>query len=108
MILVSFTAFQETYAPTILARRAAHLRKDTGDSRYYTEHERAMASRSVFSVLLQALTRPLRLLMFHPIVQINAVMSAFDYGKTLIYKLHSTHTLISYPHVYRYPIYCSC
>jgi MFS family permease len=80
MILVSFTAFHETYAPTILARRAAKLRKESGDTRYYTEHERTMASRSVFSVLLQALSRPLRLLMSHPIIQINAVMSAFDYG----------------------------
>ncbi|KAH3938566.1 hypothetical protein HBI24_227890 [Parastagonospora nodorum] len=80
MILVSFSAFHETFAPTILARRAAKLRKDTGDARYYTEHERAMASRSVASVLSQALTRPLRLLLFHPIIQINALMSAFDYG----------------------------
>lgn len=79
MILVSFTAFHETFAPTILARRAAKLRKETGDIRYYTEHERAIASKSVFSVLMQALTRPLRL-MFHPIIQINAIMSAFDYG----------------------------
>jgi hypothetical protein len=80
MIVVSFTAFHETYAPTILARRAAKLRKDSGDTRYYTEFERAMAEKSIFSVLHQALSRPLRLLMFHPIIQINAVMAAFDYG----------------------------
>jgi hypothetical protein len=80
MILVSFNVFKETYAPTILSRRAARLRKDTGNTRYYTEHEQVVAGRSLVSILSQALTRPLRLLAFHPIIQINAVMSAFEYG----------------------------
>jgi hypothetical protein len=80
MIAVSFTAFHETFAPTILSRRAAKLRKETRDDRYYTEHERAMADKSVFFILHRALTRPLRLLLFHPIIQINAVLTAFDYG----------------------------
>ncbi|KAF2025363.1 MFS general substrate transporter [Setomelanomma holmii] len=80
MIVVSFTVFRETYAPTILARRVAELRKDTGNARYYTEHERLLANRSVLSIIWEALSRPLRLLMFHPIIQIDTVISAFDYG----------------------------
>lgn len=80
MIIVSFTAFQETYAPTILSRRAAELRKETGDSRYYTTYERAMAEKPIVSILGQALTRPLRLLAFHPVIQITAVISAVSYG----------------------------
>ncbi|KAF1943719.1 MFS general substrate transporter [Clathrospora elynae] len=80
MIVISFQAFHETYAPTILARRAATLRKDTGDIRYYTAHECAMADRSLLSILTQALTRPLRLLLFHPVIQITAVISAVSYG----------------------------
>lgn len=80
MIAVSFTVFHETFAPTILSRRAVKLRKETGDSRYYTKHERAMAGKSVVSILHRALTRPLRLLIFHPIIQINAILTAFDYG----------------------------
>ena len=80
MILVSFNVFKETYAPTILSRRAARLREDTGDTRYYTEHDRAMTGKSLMFILSQALSRPLRLLVFHPIIQINAVMSAFEYG----------------------------
>ncbi|KAH7384018.1 major facilitator superfamily domain-containing protein [Phaeosphaeria sp. MPI-PUGE-AT-0046c] len=80
MILVSFTAFHETYAPVILNRRAAKIRKETGDARYYTEHERAMADKSVVFLLHRALSRPLRLLIFHPIIQINALLSAFEYG----------------------------
>jgi hypothetical protein len=80
MILVSFTAFHETYAPVILARRAEKLRKDTGDVRYYTHHERALVDKSLPSILSQALSRPLRLLAFHPIIQITSVISAFYYG----------------------------
>lgn len=80
MIAVSFTVFQETYAPVILARRAAKLRKDTGDTRYHTEHEQMIADKSVFSILGNALTRPLRLLFFHPIIVIASVNLAFDYG----------------------------
>lgn len=80
MILVSFNVFKETYTPTILSRRAAQLRKSTGDERYYTEHERALADKSLVSILNQALSRPIRLLVFHPIIQINALMSAFEYG----------------------------
>ncbi|UPX15068.1 uncharacterized protein EKO05_0005531 [Ascochyta rabiei] len=80
MIVVSLTAFKETYAPVILARRAARLRRTTGDTRYYTEHERMVADRSVLSALGSALTRPLRLLLFHPIIIIASVNLAFDYG----------------------------
>lgn len=80
MIAVSFPSFHETYAPTILARRAATLRKDTGDDRYYTEHERAMADKSLVFVLSRALSRPVRLLAFHPVIQITALISAVDYG----------------------------
>ena len=80
MIAVSFTAFHETYAPTILSRRATKLRKETGDSRYYTVHERATAGKSIFIALGQALTRPVRLLAFHPVIQITAIISAVDYG----------------------------
>lgn len=80
MIAVSFTAFKETYAPVILARQAKQLRKDTGDTRYYTEHERLSADKSILAILSNALTRPLRLLLFHPIILIASVNLAFDYG----------------------------
>jgi MFS family permease len=80
MIIASFSAFRETYGPTILSRRAAKLRKETGDARYYTEHEHASAGKSVWSILHQALSRPLRLLIFHPIIQIAGLSSALGYG----------------------------
>lgn len=80
MIAVSFTAFKETFAPVILARCARKLRKESADARYYTEHERLNAHKSVLAILRNALTRPFRLLFFHPIIIIASVNLAFDYG----------------------------
>lgn len=89
MILVSFTTFHETYAPYILQKEAKRLRRETGDHRYQTLHERLHTGQSKFSsVLLKTLTRPLRLLTSHPIIQVVAVISAFNYG--LLYIVLST------------------
>ncbi|KAJ6005529.1 efflux pump antibiotic resistance protein [Penicillium sp. IBT 35674x] len=88
MIAVSFTSFHETYAPLILRRRAERLRRETDDSRYYTTDERLNANRSPIRVLGRALTRPLRLLTFHPIIQISSLISAFYYG--ILYIVLST------------------
>ncbi|KAI0403161.1 major facilitator superfamily domain-containing protein [Xylaria palmicola] len=84
MIVVSFDVFQETFGPLILKRRAARLRKETGNERYYTEFERQTSQQSVLRVTAQALSRPLRLLVFHPLVQITAIISAFSYGTLYI------------------------
>ncbi|KAL3456379.1 major facilitator superfamily domain-containing protein [Aspergillus heterothallicus] len=80
MILVSFTAFHETYAPTILRLRAKRVRRETGDTRYYTANEHHHTNNSPSRVLVRALVRPLRLLAFHPIIQITSVISGFGYG----------------------------
>ncbi|KAF4918990.1 putative efflux pump mfs2 [Colletotrichum viniferum] len=80
MIFVSFFSFPESYAPLILRRRAARLRRETGEPRYHTASERVDAGRSASSVLARALSRPLRLLLFHPIIQVSAVLSGFNYG----------------------------
>jgi hypothetical protein len=88
MIFVSFFCFHETYGPLILRRRAEKLRRETGNTRYYTESERLDGERSTVAVLGNALTRPFRLLAFHPIVQVSAIMSGFNYG--LLYITLST------------------
>jgi hypothetical protein len=81
MIFVSFTTFKETYAPYILQKEAKKLRRETGDQRYQTLHERLHTSKSKsLSILIRTLTRPLRLLATHPIIQVTAVISAFNYG----------------------------
>ncbi|KAH6657702.1 putative efflux pump antibiotic resistance protein [Truncatella angustata] len=80
MIAVSITTFKETYAPLILKQRAVRLRQETGNQQYHTSFERLEERKSTFSILCRALTRPLRLLAFHPIIQITALISAFYYG----------------------------
>lgn len=88
MITASVPLFSETYAPTILLKKARHLRKITGDPRFYTEVEMLALGRSVSWVLIRSLSRPMRLLLFHPIVQIQACLSAFAYG--ILYLVLST------------------
>ncbi|KAJ5586975.1 uncharacterized protein N7459_002740 [Penicillium hispanicum] len=88
MILVSFTSFHETYEPLILRRRVERIRRETGDSRYYTLDERLNANKSPTRVLGRALIRPLRLLFLRPIIQITSLISAFNYG--LLYIVLST------------------
>jgi MFS family permease len=80
MVLVSFTVFRETYAPLILKRRAERLRKTTGDDRYYTALERMQEKKTVRQVLTRALSRPLRLMLHHPVIQVSALIESFYYG----------------------------
>ncbi|KAK6859560.1 hypothetical protein PG995_003196 [Apiospora arundinis] len=88
MVAVSFVSFWETYAPVLLERRAARLRRETGDGRYYTTIGRRDAKKNLGRVISRAVSRPLRLLLFHPIIQLLGVISAFHYG--LLYIVLST------------------
>lgn len=84
MIVLSLTAFHETSGPLILRRRAEKIRRDTGNQQYHTAAERLDTGRTVVGVLRHSLSRPFRLLAFHPIIQIMACLSAFGYGVTYI------------------------
>lgn len=78
--LSSMLLFYESYAPVLLCRRAEKLRKDTGDSRYHAEVEMREFGRSAAWKLSHSLSRPLRLLAFHPIIQIQAILEGINYG----------------------------
>ncbi|KAI1332173.1 major facilitator superfamily domain-containing protein [Xylariaceae sp. FL0255] len=80
MIAVSFDVFKETFGPTILAKRAARLRKESGEMRYYTLYERQVSNDSYAKIIVRTTSRPFRLLLFHPLVQITALISALGYG----------------------------
>lgn len=80
MVIVSFTVFRETYAPLILKKRAEKLRKTTGDSRYTTARERLNGKKSLRRVLSKALSRPIRLMLHHPVIQLTSLIGAFYYG----------------------------
>ncbi|KUI64144.1 hypothetical protein VM1G_10901 [Cytospora mali] len=84
MIVITAVPYPETYAPLILSRRAARLRRETGDARYHTAQEKQDDGHSVFTLLFRALGRPMRLLIFHPIIQITSLISAFWYGTLYI------------------------
>lgn len=80
MMFVSWYGFYESYGVLILRRRARRIRKETGNSRYYTEAERLDGARSPAAVITKALTRPIRLLIHHPIIQVSSALSGFNYG----------------------------
>jgi multidrug resistance protein len=88
MVVMSFLVFKETHAPTILKRRAEHFRRTTGNAWYFTAVERLDFGRSMSWIIQNSLTRPIRMLMFHPIVQVQACLSGFSYG--ILYLVLST------------------
>lgn len=69
---------RETYAPVLLSRRAARLRRETGDDRYHSATE--TPDRTLSKVMKKALSRPFRLLATQPIIQVLAVYMCFLYG----------------------------
>ncbi|KAK8859374.1 MFS multidrug transporter-like protein [Apiospora arundinis] len=95
-VAVQVTAFfflRETYAPRILARRAARLRKenkDNGDEKIIrTEYDQSVGSKkSSGSIIRRRLVLPFIMLVVHPAVQAPSVYRAFLYG--VMYLLLST------------------
>ncbi|KAF2402378.1 MFS general substrate transporter [Trichodelitschia bisporula] len=90
-MLITFTV-PETYAPTILARRAKKLRKETGDSKYVTEQDLDM--RPMGQRLKLFLVRPFQLLFQELIVLLISLYMSVLYG--LLYMF-----FVAYPIVYQ-------
>lgn len=78
-------ALPETHAVTLLSRKAAARRKCSGGS-YYSEHE--LASPSLTHRIKVGLLRPTRLLVTQPVIQIVALILAYQFG--LLYLVLST------------------
>ena len=76
--VLAFFFLRETYAPTILGRKAQVLREKTGDDNLRTEWD--VKSESSGRRMRLALTRPWRLLGTQPIVQVLALYQAYNYG----------------------------
>ncbi|KAL2183911.1 MFS general substrate transporter [Thermothelomyces heterothallicus CBS 203.75] len=87
--LITFTV-PETYAPTILARRAAKLRKQTGDRGYVTEAE--LDSRPFTQRLGVFLIRPFQLLFRELIVFLISLYMSVLYG--LLYMFFVAYPII--------------
>jgi multidrug resistance protein len=89
---VMITLVPETYAPTVLARKAAKLRKETGDQRYTsTLHVR---TESFSEYLASYLLRPFRLLFTELIVFLMSFYMSILYG--ILYMF-----FVSFPIIYQ-------
>lgn len=76
-ILITWTV-PETYAPTLLARRAKKLRKSSGDDTWVTEQD--LDSRPFTQRLWLFLVRPFQLLFLEPIVLFLSLYMSVLYG----------------------------
>ncbi|KAH6959616.1 major facilitator superfamily domain-containing protein [Ilyonectria sp. MPI-CAGE-AT-0026] len=76
---------RETYAPVILARRVARLRKETANPDLQPEGAKPIKASAL---LLQATTKALRLLFTNPIVSLLSLFNAFTFG--LLFLLFTT------------------
>ncbi|ETS64313.1 hypothetical protein PaG_01157 [Moesziomyces aphidis] len=94
-ILILLLLFlRETRGSIILTRRAAKLRKTTGDGRYKARAELERASVSV--LIKNSLTRPLIFLVKEPIVTFFSLWIAFTWG--FMYMLLSSIGLVTAQH----------
>lgn len=69
--------FQETYAPFLLRKKAAQIRKKTGDDRYYSMYDQT--GQKVHR-LVENLVRPIRMISTQFVIQFLAIYMAFLYG----------------------------
>jgi MFS family permease len=89
MIILTMIWYRETYAPVLLKRKAARLRKATGNPDLRSIRD---TGESVSQLFLLALARPLKLLFCSPIVSLMALFSAITYG--YLYLMFTTITSI--------------
>ena len=69
---------EETRASVLLSRKAAALRKSTGDMRYRSRDE---AERGNFLMMMRtSLVRPIRLLLTEPVVMSFSIWMSFCWG----------------------------
>jgi MFS family permease len=80
-----FFYLQESYAPTLLRKKAARLRQETGNEKLHTSYD---SEKKISKLLAVALVRPFRLLGTQIIIQFIALYMAYLYG--LMYLLLST------------------
>ncbi|KAL4779645.1 major facilitator superfamily domain-containing protein [Aspergillus varians] len=75
--LGALIAYRESYAPVLLARKAAKLRKETGNPALRSVHD---AGRTPKQVFVDAFTRPVKFLFLSPIVFLFSLFAAVSYG----------------------------
>lgn len=76
--VLGFLFLRETFAPTILARKAQKLREASGSQARHTKWE--LSGRTFSKILKLALVRPFVLLGTQPIIQVIALYLGYLYG----------------------------
>ncbi|KAK6459282.1 putative transporter C530 [Scheffersomyces xylosifermentans] len=71
--------FKETYAPTLLKRKAKKLRQETGNNELHTIYEIADGETTLGRMYL-CMVRPVKLLFIHPMIVGLGSFMAFTYG----------------------------
>jgi MFS family permease len=77
-VAVTAVGLPETYHSVLLKRKAARLRRETGDERYWHPQEKEKIN--LENVLTKYVSRPLRMLFTEPMVTCIAAYASFIYG----------------------------
>lgn len=88
-IIVSHFTLRETYAPALLGKKAARLRKETGDPNYRSKFDKGLTPAQFFKL---AIIRPTKMLVTSPIVAILAIDMSIIYS--YLYFLFTTFTFV--------------
>lgn len=80
LLILLLLTVPETNPGVLLSRRARHLRKATGDDRYFSDHERARAQRTRMDTIKEVAIRPAHMLLTEPIVSAFAAFDGYNYS----------------------------
>ncbi|KAJ9663466.1 hypothetical protein H2201_005674 [Coniosporium apollinis] len=85
----SFVLLRETYAPVLLDRKAARLRKETGNPDLKSKLHSGLPPKELFA---RSIVRPTKMLFLSPIVSLLSVYMSIAYG--ILYLLFTTFTFV--------------
>ncbi|KAH7391923.1 major facilitator superfamily domain-containing protein [Pyrenochaeta sp. MPI-SDFR-AT-0127] len=80
---------RETYSLTLLATKAARLRKETGNENLRSKFAKNISTKDIF---IQAIARPMKMLFLSPIVGLMSLYIAINYG--ILYLFFTTVTFV--------------
>lgn len=87
LLMLAFS--HESYAPVLLARKAARLRKETGNENLRAKGALQIPPRELF---IRCIVRPMKMLFLSPIVLLMSLYVAVNYG--ILYLLFTTITFV--------------
>ncbi|GKT40311.1 efflux pump rdc3 [Colletotrichum spaethianum] len=87
--IIAFLILRETYPPVLLEKKAARLRKETGNLSYRSSLASNYTPRELFR---RSIIRPMRLLLFRPFVTVICAYVAVLYGT--LYLLFATYSFV--------------